>query len=91
MFDGVKKLSLDHTKTVLNAERLEIADGARIDNRNVAMSAVAGLPGCSKLVARSDNMRFIGEDGVVTEGTFMDCAQGTDLAKKPKPEGPLIV
>lgn len=117
MFEGVKNLSLDQTKTVLrkggvdvdkvpkaalkvmqqgltkiknnigldiNAERLEIADRARIDNRNVAMSAVAGLLGCSKLVARSDNMRFIGEDGKVTEGTFMDYAQGTDLAKKPQ-------
>lgn len=66
----------------INGERLEIDDGTRLDNRNTAMSAVAGLLGCSKLVCRSDNMRFIGEDGKVTEGTFMDFAEGVDLYKK---------
>ena len=74
----------DNIALDINAERLEIDDGQRIDNRNTAMSAVAGLLGCSKMVCRADNMRFIGEDGKVTEGTFMDYAEGVDLIKKPE-------
>jgi hypothetical protein len=74
----------DNIALDINAERLEIGEGQRIDNRNTALSAVAGLLGCSKMVCRSDNMRFIGEDGKVTEGTFMDYAEGVDLIKKPE-------
>jgi len=73
------KVSLD-----INGERLEIEEGTRLDNRNTAMSAVAGLLGCSDAVCKSENMRFIGEDGKVTEGTFMEYAHGTDLYKNRK-------
>ena len=80
--DGFQKLS-DDVGLDIDTVRLEIEEGGRVDNRNTAMSSVASLLGCSKLVARSDNMKFIGEDGQVTEGTFMDYADGVDLAKKP--------
>ena len=83
MRKGLSKYK-DNIGLDINAERLEIEEGARIDNRNTAMSAVAALLGCSDLVCRSDNMRFIDEDGKVTEGTFMDYAKGVDLIKNDK-------
>ena len=83
MRKGLSKYK-DNVALEINGERLEIGDGQRIDNRNTAMSAVAGLLGCSKMVCRADNMRFIGEDGKVTEGTFMDYADGVDLMNKPE-------
>ena len=67
----------------INTTRLEIREGERIDNRNSALSAVAGLLGCSNTVAKSENMRFIGEDGKVTEGTFMEYADGVNIAERP--------
>ena len=73
----------DNVGLELNTNGLELPDGTRLDNRNTAMSAVATLLGTSELLARSDNMKFIGEDGTVTEGTFMDYAKGVDLYKKP--------
>ncbi|MBR4194234.1 MAG: hypothetical protein IKQ54_07915 [Oscillospiraceae bacterium] len=63
----------------INGYGLELKEGQRLDQRNSAMSVVAGLLGVSFLLARSDNMRFVAEDGTVTEGTFMDYGKGLDL------------
>ena len=63
----------------VNGLELGLKDGDRLDQRNSAMSAVAGLLGVPKLVARSNNMKFLDEDGKVVEGTFMDFAEGMDL------------
>ena len=59
---------------------LNMKEGARMDQRNTAMSAVADLLGVPNLIARSRNMRFRDENGNIVEGTFMDVADGTDLA-----------
>lgn len=74
----------DNVSNEINAYGLELPDGARLDNRNTCMSAVASLLGVPDLLAKSVNMKFIGEDGKTTEGTFMDFGKGVDLYKKPK-------
>ncbi|MBQ7713663.1 MAG: hypothetical protein IJT71_02110, partial [Oscillospiraceae bacterium] len=66
----------------MNGVQLKLKEGERLDQRNSAMSAVAGLLGVSKLVARANNMKCIDEDGNVVEGTFMDFAEGVDLMGK---------
>lgn len=63
----------------INGYGLELKEGQRLDQRNTAMSVAAGLLGVGSLLARSDNMRFVAEDGTVTEGTFMDFGKGLDL------------
>ena len=68
----------------VNGLELGLKDGDRLDQRNSAMSAVANLLGVSKLVARSNNMKFLDEDGQVVEGTFMDFADGMDLQGQDK-------
>ena len=81
--DGFTKMKSDVGLSI-NATGLKLEDGSRLDNRNSAMSSVATLLGVSKLIARSENMKYIGEDGKVIEGTFMDFAKGVDLYKKPQ-------
>ena len=68
----------------INGWNLGLQDGDRLDNRNSCMSAVAGLLGVPGLIAHSEGMKFIGEDGKSTEGTFMDFADGLDLYKNGK-------
>ena len=63
---------------------LEIPDDSRLDSRNSAFSSLAGLLNVQDMVAHAENMQFIEEDGTVTEGTFMEYADGLDLAKKPE-------
>lgn len=63
----------------INGVDLGLKDGARLDQRNSAMSAVANLLGVPKLVAHSTNMKCLDEDGNVVEGTFMSRAEGLDL------------
>ena len=58
---------------------LGLPDGTRLDQRNSAMSVVAGLLGAGSLLARSDSVRCIDKDGKVIEGTFMDFGKGLDL------------
>ena len=72
----------DNIPNEINAYSLELPDGARLDNRNSCMSAVASLLDVPELLAKSVNMKFIGEDGQTTEGTFMDFGKGVDLYKK---------
>ena len=67
----------------LNAYQLELADGTRLDNRNVAMTAVSDAFDFGDLIARSESMKFIGENGETTEGTFMEYGKGVDLHRKP--------
>lgn len=80
--EGFNKLSND-TALQIRGQRLMLEDGARLDNRNSAMSAVASLLGVPKLIARADPMKFIQKDGSVLEGTFMDFADGHDLFESP--------
>lgn len=70
-----------HNKTsdMINTLDLKIEEGARIDSRNSAMSAVSDLLNVPKLVARSTNMRFIDEEGRVMDGTIMDFSPHLDL------------
>ena len=65
----------------INSAILGMEEGARIDSRNSAMSSVASLLGRSSLIAKSVNMKFIDQDGQELEGTFMDYADGVDLAQ----------
>ena len=67
----------------VNALNAEIPDGSRLDNRNAAATAVCDVLGFGDLLARSESMRFIGDNGEVTEGTFMDYGKGIDLYQKP--------
>ena len=53
-------------------------DGARVDTRNAAVSAVADLLGIPNAVARSRPMKLIQADGTEVEGTFMAEAKGLD-------------
>ena len=73
--DQAKNLGKHFNSALLGMEK-----DARIDNRNTAMSSVAKLLGQPNLVAKSVNMKFMDENGNVQEGTFMDVADGIDLA-----------
>lgn len=55
-----------------------IPDGARLDTRNAAMSAMADLLGVPNLLARSRPMTMILPDGRTVNGTFMTEAHGLD-------------
>ena len=71
-------LSDDGTAIINNNIIANIHDGARIDNRNAAMSAVAELLNVPKLLAQSVPMKIIDKTGKVIEGTFMREAEGVD-------------
>ena len=84
--NGAMNLLAEHFSNLANKAFLQIAsmrmlvpDGTRLDNRSSAMSAVASLLGVSKLIARSDPMRCVLDDGTVLEGSFMEYAEGHDL------------
>ena len=79
--EGLKGTAHDLTNMV-NVRDLDLTEGQRYDHRNSAMSAVAGLMGMNKLIARSENMKFLDEDGNEVEGTFMEFADGLDLHGK---------
>lgn len=74
---------LDSPGNEINAYSLGLKDNERIDQRNSAMSVVAGLFGSGDLLARSDSMKYIGEDGNEVEGTFMEFGKGADLIGDP--------
>jgi len=75
---GINKMVDDPTNQIFACD-LELTEGSRLDQRNSAMSVVAGLLGAGTLLARSDSMRCIDKDGQVIEGTFMDFAKGVDM------------
>lgn len=68
----------------INAFGLQLREGQRLDNRNSAMSAVADLLGIGDSIARSDNMRFIDDEGKTVEGSFMEFGKGLDLHAHPE-------
>ena len=76
--DGFKDMALDRTNMV-NIYYLGLAENQRYDQRNSAMTAVGSLLGMNHLVARSENMKFLDEEGKEVEGTFMEFADGLDL------------
>ena len=61
----------------------KIPFGARIDQRNSAMSTVADLLGMPNVIARAKPMKIIDKDGNVIEGTFMEGAKGMDPCNLP--------
>lgn len=65
----------------LNAGKLP--DGARLDSRSAAVSAVADLLGVPNLIVRSRPMKLIMPDGSEAEGTFMAKARGFDPKNLP--------
>jgi len=79
---GLNKLIKNPVNSILTAG-LVLPEGTRLDHRNSAMSAVAGLLGAGSLLARSDNVRCIDKDGKMIEGTFMDFGKGLDLHGDP--------
>ncbi|MBR6273851.1 MAG: hypothetical protein IKR27_02435 [Lachnospiraceae bacterium] len=74
---------LDSPGAEINGHHLELPDGSRLDNRNSAMSAVARLLDVSHLLAKSENMKYVDENGNVVEGTFMEFGKGIDLINNP--------
>lgn len=63
----------------MNLSGAKIPEGARLDSRNSAMSAVADLLGMPRLVARSRPLKIVDENGNEIEGTFMELAKGLDI------------
>ena len=76
--EGLNELIKNPVNNILTLG-LELPNDTRMDQRNTAMSVVAGLLGAGSLLARSDSVRCIDKDGTVTEGTFMDFGKGLDL------------
>ena len=73
-------LSDDGTAIINNNIIANIHDGARMDSRNAAMSAVAELLNVPKLLAKSVPMKIIDKNGREIEGTFMQEAEGVDVS-----------
>lgn len=78
---GFSDLYEDRTNLV-NVRDLGLQEGQRFDHRNSAMTAVATLMGMNHMVAKSENMKFLDENGEEVEGTFMEFADGLDLHGK---------
>ena len=68
----------DGTSIINNSIFAKVHDGARLDNRNAAMSAVASLLGVNSLIARSFPMKIIDQNGKNVDGTFMMEAEGVE-------------
>ena len=60
-------------------ERLKYDPYTRNDNKNAAMYEVAKFLGCEKLIAKAVPMIAVNGDQVI-KGTFMEHAEGSDLA-----------
>ena len=80
--DGMKRGTKEKLSDTVNARDLGLKDGDRVDHRNSAMSAMAGLIGMNDHCARSVNMKYLDEEGNEVEGTFMEFADGLDLMGK---------
>lgn len=61
-----------------NLADAEIVNKKRLDQRNCAMSRMAELLGCSKVIAKSVPMS-VSIKGKTVEGTFMEKAEGLDI------------
>ena len=80
-------LSDDGTAIINNNIIANIHDGARMDSRNAAMSAVAELLNVPKLLAKSVPMKIIDKNGREIEGTFMQEAEGVDVSNIREEDG----
>ena len=80
-------LSDDGTAILNNNLIAGIHDGARMDSRNAAMSAVAELLNVPKLLAKSVPMKIIDKNGREIEGTFMQEAEGVDVSNIREEDG----
>ncbi len=80
--EGLKRGVTEGLSDVVNGRDLGLRDGDRVDQRNSAMSAMAGVLGLNSLCARSVNMKYLDEEGIEHEGTFMEFAEGLDLMGK---------
>ena len=80
--DGLSRGVKEGLADAVNGRDLGLVDGSRVDQRNTALSAVADLLGLSDICARSNNMKYLDEDGNEVEGTFMEFADGLDLCRK---------
>ena len=80
--EGMKRGVKEKLSDTVNARDLGLKEGDRVDHRNSAMSAMAGLIGMNDRCARSVNMKYLDEDGNEVEGTFMEFADGLDLMGK---------
>ena len=80
--EELEKALKERMSDIVNTRDLALRDGTRIDNRNSAMSALAGVLGLNKMCARSVNMKYLDEEGNEVEGTFMELAEGLDLMGK---------
>ena len=69
-------------------ERLGYDPYTRNDNKNAAMYDVARLLGCNRLIAKAVPMVVINGDQVI-KGTFMEHAEGSDLANLKK-DDPIV-
>ena len=78
LVDLAEELSPQIANIGLNLQDAGMKEGDRIDQRNAAMSAVADLLGCSRVIARSRPMKIIDQNGNEIEGTFMVEAKGLD-------------
>lgn len=80
----IKNLDSFVSTSKLLINRIGIADNSPVSSRNNAMTAVANLLGIPEVLAKSSPMKLkIKENGVVktVTGTFMERAQGVDLAR----------
>ncbi len=74
----VKVIDSQMGNTLVNGSEAKIPNGGRIDSRNSAMTAVAGLLDVPDLVAPARPMNIIDKNGNKIEGTFMMGAKGED-------------
>lgn len=80
----IKSLDSFVSNAKLLINRIGIEDDSPVSSRNNAMSAVANLLGIPEVLAKSSPMKLkIKENGVekTVSGTFMERAQGVDLAR----------
>ncbi len=70
---------IDDVGVEINNFNLELKEGDRLDNRNTCLSTIAEVLGVPEIIARSENMNYIDENGNAVEGTFMEFAKGLDL------------
>lgn len=71
-----------------NTKWLGLSDGANVDKRNAAMSALSGLISDKNNIAKSEPMIVI-INGVPTSGTFMEKAEKWDADDR-NPENPIL-
>lgn len=79
---GMEHALKEELADTVNGRDLGLRDGDRVDHRNTALTAAADLLGLSDICARSNNMKYLDEDGNEVEGTFMEFADGLDLCGK---------